>query len=60
MSFSNKKSDFMLLFQVANEVILRLDKDREHRTLSAEETKLCAFLKGKCLAMALPERTQLR
>jgi exonuclease III len=55
-----KQSQMGLLFQVANEVILRLDEAREHRSLSDDERKLRAFLKGKCLALASLERTRLR
>jgi hypothetical protein len=55
-----KQSHFMLLFQIANEVILRLDEAKERRSLSGEERKLRAFLKGKCLALASLERTRLR
>lgn len=49
-----------LLFQVANEVILRLDLAGDSRTLSVEERNLRAFLKGKSLALASLERTRLR
>jgi hypothetical protein len=55
-----KQSNFTLLFQIANEVILRLDEAREHRRLSWEEKRLRGFLKGKCLALASLERTRLR
>lgn len=55
-----KQSRFALLFQIANEVILRFDEAQEHRSLSEEERKLRAFLKGKCLALASLEITRLR
>ena len=49
-----------LHFQIANEIILRLDVAQESRLLSEEERKLRAFLKGKCLALASLERVRLR
>jgi hypothetical protein len=55
-----KQSHLSLLFQIANEVILRLDEARELRPLSDGERRLRAFLKGKCLALASLERTRLR
>jgi hypothetical protein len=55
-----KQSQFELLFQIANEVILRFDEAREFRNLSDGERRLRAFLKGKCLAFASLERTRLR
>ena len=48
-----------LQFQIANELILRLDGAREFRSLSREERLLKAFLKGKCLALASLERIRL-
>jgi hypothetical protein len=55
-----KQSHFALLFQIANEVILRFDEASEKRSLSDGERRLRAFLKGKCLALASLERTRLR
>jgi exonuclease III len=55
-----KQSQLALLFQIANEVILRLDEAREARQLTDGERRLRAFLKGKCLALASLERTRLR
>jgi hypothetical protein len=55
-----KQSHFALLFQIANEVILRFDEAKESRPLSDGERQLRAFLKGKCLALASLERTRLR
>ena len=49
-----------LQFQIASEVILRLDAAQEGLPLSKEECKLKAFLKGKCLAFASLERVRLR
>jgi hypothetical protein len=49
-----------LLFQVANEVILRFDEAMETRQLSPDERKLRSFLKGRCLALASLERVRLR
>jgi hypothetical protein len=49
-----------MLFQIANEVILRFDEASEKRSLSDGERRLRAFLKGKCLALASLERTRLR
>jgi hypothetical protein len=49
-----------LLFQVANEVILRFDEAMETRQLSSDERKLRSFLKGRCLALASLERVRLR
>jgi hypothetical protein len=54
-----KQSQFALLFQIANEVILRLNEPREARQLTDGERRLRAFLKGKCLAFASLERTRL-
>jgi hypothetical protein len=48
-----KQGQFALLFQIANEVILRLDEARERRRLSDGERNLRAFLNGKCLASRL-------
>jgi mannosylglycoprotein endo-beta-mannosidase len=55
-----KQSQNSILFQVANEVILRLDEALESRRLSEDERKLRSFLKGKCLALASLERVRLR
>jgi hypothetical protein len=49
-----------IAFQVANEVILRLDEAMDFRRLSTDERHLCSFLKGKCLALASLERVRLR
>jgi hypothetical protein len=49
-----------IAFQVANEVILRLDKAMDFRRLSTDERRLRSFLKGKCLALASLERVRLR
>jgi predicted anti-sigma-YlaC factor YlaD len=54
------QSQHSLLFQVANEVILRLDEAMEARQLTADERKLRSFLKGRCLALASLERVRLR
>jgi hypothetical protein len=48
-----------LLFQVANEVILRFDEAMETRQLSPDERKLRSFLKGRCLALASLERVSV-
>ncbi|XP_073362379.1 uncharacterized protein [Aegilops tauschii subsp. strangulata] len=53
-------SHLRLQFQVASEVILRLDSAQERRPLSSEEKKLRAFLRGKCPAFASLERVRLR
>jgi hypothetical protein len=55
-----KQSQFELLFQIANEVILHFDEAREFRNLSDGVRRLRAFLKGKCLAFASLVRTRLR
>lgn len=55
-----KQSTMNLQFQIASEVILRLDAAQETRSLSSDERKLKAFLKGKCLALASLERVWLR
>jgi hypothetical protein len=54
------QSSNTLLFQVANELILRLDEAMEVRLLSLEESRLRSFLKGRCLALASLERVRLR
>jgi hypothetical protein len=54
------QSQHSLLFQVANEVILRLDEAMEARQLTTDERKLRSFLKGRCLALASLERVRLR
>ena len=54
-----KQSHMTTLFQIANELILRLDGAQEIRSLSEEEHKLKAFFKGKCLALASLERVRL-
>lgn len=53
-------SQLTLQFQVASEVILRLDSAQERCPLSSEKKKLRAFLRGKCLAFASLERVRLR
>jgi hypothetical protein len=55
-----KQSQMHIQFQIANEIILRLDYAQESRTLSEDERRLKAFLKGKCLALASLERVRLR
>jgi hypothetical protein len=55
-----KQSHCALLFQIANEVILRFDEASETRELSDGERRLRAFLKGKCLSLASLKRTRLR
>ena len=55
-----KQSSMCIQFQIANEVILRLDSAQEARSLSDDERRLRAFLKGKCLALASLERVRLR
>ena len=53
-------SQLTLQFQVASEVILRLDSGQERCPLSSEEKTMRAFLRGKCLAFASLERVRLR
>lgn len=55
-----KQNTLRMQFQIANDVILRLDTTQETRGLSLEERRLKAFLKGKCLALAALERVRLR
>jgi hypothetical protein len=55
-----QQSALSLLFQIANEVLLRLDSAMEDRQLSDAERRLRAFLKGKRLALASLERVRLR